>query len=92
MTAELTAEAQQHIAGARTAFELSTLVGDAPFECRSEETRVLCTWKATSGTYGHGTLAMSIGADMGKKVRLHCALPVDATPRAPDSCRVEIGA
>jgi len=60
-------------------------------ECRAQGLRVLCTWRATSGTYGHGTLAMSIGADMSKKVRLRCQLPADGTPRAADSCNVEIG-
>ncbi len=87
----LAVEAKQHLAGLRTAFELSTLMGDAPSECRSEPTRVHCSWRGTSGTYGHGTLAMSIGADMSKKVRLNCALPADGTPRAPDSCTVNIG-
>jgi hypothetical protein len=87
----LTARAQQNLARARTAFALSTLVGDAPVECRSGGQRVFCTWKATADTYGHGTLAMSIGADMSKKVRMSCMLPADGSPRAADSCTVQIG-
>jgi len=88
---ELTKRAQQNLARARTAFALSTLVGDAPVECRSGGQRVFCSWKTTADTYGHGTLAMSIGADMSKKVRMSCMLPADGSPRAPDSCTVQIG-
>lgn len=89
--ANLSAEARLLLAGARTAFELSTLVGDAPYQCRSGKNRVLCTWKTTAATYGHGTLAMSIDAPFRKKVRMNCSLPADGSPREPDSCMVEIG-
>ncbi len=89
--AELKAQAQQLLADARTAIELSTLVGDAPEACQSRDARFLCVWKSNSGTYGHGTLAVSIDADFGKKVRLRCWLPAEGSPRAPDACSVDIG-
>jgi hypothetical protein len=89
--ASLESQAQKLIANSKTAFALSTLVGDAPVECRSTANRVYCTWKTNAGTYGHGTLAMSIGASLRKKVRMGCMLPADGSPRAPDACSVTIG-
>ena len=89
--AELSAEAKQILASARTALELSTLVGDAPSDCRSGKRDFLCTWRTTAASYGHGTLAMTIGAPFQKKVRMMCHLPRQGLPRAPDSCTVEIG-
>ena len=83
--------AEELVTAAKTAFALSTLVGDAPWECRQIDDSSHCTWKTTADTYGHGTLAMSIGADMSKKVRMSCMLPADGSPRAPDSCTVQIG-
>lgn len=50
----------------------------------------MCIWRSDSGTYGHGTLAMSIEANFSKKIDLNCSLPADGTPRAPDSCDVYI--
>ena len=88
---ELSAEAQQTLASARTAFELSTLVGDAPNDCRSGKQGSLCTWRTTAATYGHGTLAMTIRAPFQKKVRMMCRLPHGGMPREADSCTVEIG-
>lgn len=87
---ELKASAHQLLVKARTAFELSTLVGDGPYICRVENSNSVCFWRADSGTYGHGTLAMSIEANFSKKIDLNCSLPADGTPRAPDSCDVYI--
>lgn len=89
--AELSADARELLAGARTAFELSTLVGDAPSHCQQGATSVSCTWKATAGTCGHGTLAISIDAPFRKKVRMSCRLPKDGSVRAANSCSVVIG-
>ena len=89
--AELKAQAQQLLADAHTAIELSTLVGDAPAACQSRDAGFLCLWKANSGTYGHGTLAVSIDASFSKKIRLSCRLPAEGTRRAPDACSVNIG-
>jgi len=89
--AVLETQSRQLLSQAKTAFALSTLVGDAPWECLSGNHYSHCTWKTTAATYGHGTLAMSIGADLTKKVRMNCKLPGDGTDRAPDSCTVVIG-
>ena len=89
--AELKAQAQQVLTDARTAIELSTLVGDAPEDCRSRDAVIVCVWKSNAGTYGHGSLAISIDADSGKRVRMNCRLPADGAPRDADACRVEIG-
>lgn len=80
------------LADARNAFELSALVGDAPDYCQSEiGEQVHCLWRTTAATYGHGTLAMTIGAPFRKKVRLSCRLPVQGSPRGAKSCVVTIG-
>jgi len=84
-------EAQQLIDSATTVFELSTLVGDAPDQCDMAGREIFCVWKTDAGTYGHGTLALSIGASFHKKVRLSCALPVDSSPRKLHSCTAQIG-
>ena len=89
---ELLAEARQILASTRTAFELSTLVGDAPNDCQRGKKGFLCTWRTTAASYGHGTLAMTVNAPFGKKIRMMCRLPLLGLPRAPDSCTVEIGA
>jgi hypothetical protein len=88
---DLQGTAQRQIDQARTAFALSTLVGDAPASCRFGETESVCSWPTDASTYGHGTLALSIRASYSKKVTLTCRLPVDGGPRAPDACSVSIG-
>ncbi len=83
---------RQMLADATTFFELVRLVGALPDYCQSHsETERRCLWKASARTYGHGTLAASIGAAMSKRVRLTCTLPKAAGLRAPDSCEVTIG-
>jgi len=89
--ATLVPQARKHLDFAQKAFQLSTLVGDAPDHCRSEERHYVCLWRASARTYGHGTLAMTIAADLSKKVRMTCRLPADGSPRAPESCSIEIG-
>ena len=89
--AVLEAQSRQLLSQAKTAFALSTLVGDAPWNCPRGSRYSHCTWKTTAATYGHGTLAMSIDANLTKKVRMSCKLPGDGTDRAPDSCTVAIG-
>ncbi len=78
---------------ARTLVVLSRLVGAAPERCTPQPADLqLCLWRTTARTYGHGTLAASIGVRPTKKVRLWCELPVDGGERGPGSCRVEVGA
>ncbi len=86
-----TVAAQELIDNARTAFELSTLVGDAPYQCNEVLSHMLCVWKTDARTYGHGTLAMTIGASFSKKVRLSCTLPINSEPRDPNSCAAQVG-
>ena len=67
-------------------------MGAVPNECSPQSGGLqVCLWRASARTYGHGTLAMSIGAPKTKRVRMHCRLPTDGGHRAPDSCSVEIG-
>jgi len=82
-------QAQRLLAVSRTAFELSTLVGDAPNICRIKKTRSYCSWLTDNHTYGHGTLAMiamTTEIDFSDKIRLTCMLPADGSPRAEGSC------
>jgi hypothetical protein len=85
--------ADRWIRDARTLPELSRLMGALPGECGPgpPATRV-CLWRTDRRTLGHGTLAVWIGADKSKKIRLECVLPADGSPRAPDSCHAEVGA
>jgi len=85
-------EAQRTLDSARTLVELSRVVGAAPVECRPlRDERRLCLWKATSQTYGHGTLCMSAGISTTLKVRMQCELPADGSERALETCTVEVG-
>ena len=72
-------------------FDLSTLVGDAPTSCLIGDDESLCTWRTDASTYGHGTVALIIGAAFSKKVTLLCRLPLDGGPRAPDACSASVG-
>jgi hypothetical protein len=85
------AEAQKLIDSATTAFALSTLVGDAPDQCTESPSQTHCVWKTDARTYGQGTLAVSIGANFSKKVRLSCSLPAGGGPRDQHSCSAQIG-
>jgi hypothetical protein len=84
--------ADRWMRAARTLPELSRLMGSLPEPCRDGPgaTRV-CLWRTTRHTPGHGTLAVWIGADKSKKIRLECTLPADGGPRAPGSCDAEVG-
>lgn len=87
-------QAKARIAAARTLVALSRLVGAAPDQCVPSPLapeRQVCLWRATNETEGHGTLAVSVLAPMQKKMRMSCELPLDGSPRAPDSCFVEEG-
>jgi hypothetical protein len=89
---ELRRQTSEMLDSAHDMVELSVLVGAAPVACKpAADTDQTCKWLATKNTRGHGTLAVSIGADLGKKVRMSCVLPNDGSPRAPGSCVVEIG-
>jgi hypothetical protein len=82
----------QALARARTLPQLARLMGAIPNECLPNPgDSQVCLWRTTNRTYGHGTLAMSIGAPKRKRVRMQCRLPTDGSERAPDSCFVEVG-
>lgn len=84
--------ADQWIADAGTALELSRLMGAAPVDCmsRSPDEQV-CTWLATNRVYGQGTLAVWIDVPKRKKIRLRCFLPKDGSERQPDTCSAQVG-
>jgi hypothetical protein len=85
--------ALEQLSSARSLAALSSLVGAIPDECSVVGNGLrLCLWRTTSRTWGHGTLATTIGASYGKKVRMDCYLPEDGRPREPDTCHVEVGA
>ena len=85
--------ANQWMAESNTLAQLSQLMGAIPDECtRSSEREQFCTWRTTSHTFGHGTLVVWIDARKRKRIRLHCVLPTDGSPRAPNSCHAEVGA
>ena len=81
--------ASRLLARAKTAFAISTLVGEAP-KCYPFADQYYCLWKAHRGTYGHGTLARIIDAKRSQRVKLTCALPSDGKPRSADSCQVRL--
>jgi len=90
---ELGKQAQAELDRSRTLVSRSRLLGAAPASCRDHsETERFCLWRLSNHTYGHGTVAATIGAPMGKKVRLRCFLPLDGSERRADSCNAEIGA
>ncbi len=90
---QLSEMANQAIDDAQTIVELSRLVGQAPSHCTDKrDGDLICVWKATARSYGHGTLAVAIRAPFSKKLRMQCVVPSNGHPRAPGSCRVEIGA
>jgi hypothetical protein len=83
--------AQAVLDRAETLVALSRLLGAAPERCAPQPGELqLCEWLTTARTYGHGTLATSIGARPRQNVRLWCVLPIDGGARGPDSCRAEI--
>jgi hypothetical protein len=78
---------------AQTLAGLSMVAGALPDECTPTPGGARsCLWRTTARTWGHGTLATTIGAPYGKKVRMLCILPAGGTPRPSGSCQVEIGA
>ncbi len=83
----------QWMTQADTMLLMSRLMGALPNECTAHsESEQVCTWRTTSQTFGHGTLAVWIDVSKSKKIRLHCILPADGSPRTPGSCQAEVGA
>jgi hypothetical protein len=83
----------QWMVKADTLARLSRLMGALPDSCtRGTAGEQRCVWRTTSRTFGHGTLAIWIHTSKRNKIRLYCALPIDGSPRAPDSCFAEVGA
>jgi hypothetical protein len=84
------AAARERVQAARTLVQISHLVGAAPADCAPLRSgRRLCTWKANSRTYGHGTLCVGLGLGTRKSVRYRCELPADGGPRSLEGCRVD---
>jgi hypothetical protein len=79
---------------ARTLAELSRLMGAIPESCtlQSDGAEQACLWRTDDQTFGHGTLAAWLEVSKSKKIRFHCRLPFDGSPRAPASCFAEVGA
>jgi hypothetical protein len=84
--------AQSWLDAAVDIVQMSRLLGAIPDVCMPPSGgERSCVWRATARTYGHGTIAASIKVGGSKKVRLHCQLPEDGTPRAPGSCSARVG-
>ena len=84
--------ASGELAAAGTLLSISRLLGCAPAQCdKIDAESQLCTWRLSKHTYGHGTVAASIRAEMSKQVRLRCHLPLDGSLRTEDSCSAQIG-
>ncbi len=85
--------ADQWMADADTMLRMSRLMGAVPNECISRSAvEQMCTWRTTSRTFGHGSLAAWIDVSKSTKIRLQCALPKDGSTRAPNSCHAQAGA
>lgn len=86
--------ANSWIEQAGTLTELSRLMGAVPESCvlQADGSEQACLWRTDDQTFGHGTLAAWLEASKSKKIRLHCRLPVDGSPRAQASCFAEVGA
>lgn len=76
---------------ARTLPDMSRLMGAAPESCVGAAEGLRCLWRTDDQTFGHGTLAVWIGAPLSKKVRLRCIFPADGSPRRVEACAAEIG-
>jgi hypothetical protein len=78
---------------ARTLTELSRLMGAIPESCtlQSDGAEQSCLWRTDDQTFGHGTLVAWIDVSKSKKIRFHCRLPLDGSPRGPASCFAEVG-
>jgi hypothetical protein len=81
-------EAQSQLDAAKTAWDLTWLVGDAPMRCsRVDDANQFCVWQATGHTRGFATLVRLL--ESRARVQLSCTLPADGSPRAAGSCRAE---
>ena len=83
-------DARDLLDGATTAFQLSTVVGDAPQVCVPANQYMLCTWETNKFKYGHGTLAVIAGTGLHAQARLNCTLPSDGAPRVSALCSASI--
>lgn len=81
-------EAESRLDAARTVWQLSELVGDAPERCSPVDASTqFCVWQASNHTAGFPTLVSLL--DSRARVRLSCSLPADGGPRAGGTCRAE---
>lgn len=76
----------QPLARARTLRELSHLVGDAPDGCRMGIGAQSCTWTLSRRETSYPLLRVPPAVE--GPVELRCVLPLDASPREPNSCSV----
>ena len=82
------AEAQSQLDAARTAWEISELVGDAPTRCsKVDDATQFCVWHANNKTRGFPTLLALL--ESRARVQLSCTLPADGSPRAQGSCKAQ---
>ena len=81
--------AQRALDEARSVWEVSDLVGDAPDHCfAADGESQVCVWNAGNQVRGYAILAAI--ADTSERVRLSCSFPSDGSPRAWESCRVGV--
>lgn len=79
-------QALRVLASRTTMTALSDLVGQVPTSCEptsSESQR--CVWRFGNQALGHEIFGVIAGTK--KRVDLTCALPLDGSPRAPQSCK-----
>ncbi|MEZ4214857.1 MAG: hypothetical protein R3E88_00135 [Myxococcota bacterium] len=88
---EARAQALAELGSARTLDAVVGVVGAVPEECVADADDALCSWRTTSHTPGHGTLAASIAASPRKKIRLACRFPRDGSPSSSSPCTAAVG-
>jgi hypothetical protein len=79
------------IGEARTLVAMSRLMGALPDRCTPTRGSYQdCRWRASSRTYGQGTLATWIEVSPRKRIRFDCTFPLSGAGRE-DDCRAELG-
>lgn len=87
---KLTARAYNQVDGAGTLLEMIRLLGELPEWCTAiGERGRYCQWQLTNHSYGQGTIARVVGAELRQQVRWTCRFPPGEHLRPPDSCQGE---
>ena len=82
------AEAQAQLDTARTVWDVTALVGDAPVRCNLVDAGTrFCVWQATERSQGFAVLLPLL--EKRARLQLSCSFPVDGSPRGPGSCRAQ---